>query len=247
MMSVIQDLTPTVALAPDVDRLADDLVRRVGDATLLVGVAGSVGVGKSTFATQLAARLKPHVSAVQQIVSTDGFLLPNAVLEPRGLIERKGFPESYDHDRLVAFLDRAQAGRWPIEVPSYSHEVFDVGPSRWIDRADVVIVEGINVLQDPFESLLDVSIYLDTSEEIVRGWFVDRMHSLVHKAGEHPGGFYDRFVDWPFDRLTTFAEHVWDTINLPNLRDHIAPSRTNADWIVRFDQQHTVVEVTNHA
>ena len=233
-------------MAEKLDPLLEVLATRTGKQTLLVGVGGSVGVGKTVFASQLVERLNalaPTFAPAAQIVSTDGFLLPNSVLEPRGLIERKGFPESYDRDGLTTFVERVRSGSWPINVPRYSHETFDVGAGASLDRSAVMVLEGINALQEPLGPRLDVAIYLHADEPIVRRWFIDRMLRLIATATEHPGGFYDRFVEWPLDRQAAFAEQVWEGVNLPNLREHIAPSRNNAHWVVEFDAHHNVVEV----
>jgi type I pantothenate kinase len=205
-----------------------------GTQTLLIGVAGSVGVGKTTFAAALAKQLGG------QTISTDGFLMTNVELESRGLIDRKGFPESYDHAAIRTFISALRNENWPVSVPLYSHELFDVVPGFELEQSAVVIAEGINALQLPLRDSLDVAIYLHTEERIVEQWFVDRMLQFIVDAETNPGGFYDRFVAWDVERRTNFASHVWDTINLRNLRDHIAPTAINADWIVEFDADHRI-------
>jgi type I pantothenate kinase len=205
--------------------------------TLLIGVAGSVGVGKTTFAAGLAQKLGG------QTISTDGFLLANVELEARGLIDRKGFPESYDHVAINTFISALRNHDWPVSVPMYSHELFDVVPGFELNRSSVVIAEGINALQSPLRDSLDVAIYLHTEEHIVEQWFVDRMLRFIVDAETKPGGFYDRFVAWDVNRRTDFARHVWCTINLPNLCDHIAPSAANADWVIEFDADHRIEQV----
>jgi type I pantothenate kinase len=205
--------------------------------TLLIGVAGSVGVGKTTFASSLAQQLGA------QTISTDGFLLPNRELEARGLIDRKGFPESYDHEAIRGFISALRNSQWPVTVPMYSHELFDVVAGLGLEQSTVVIAEGINALQRPLQESLDVAIYLHTDEQIVEQWFVERMLRFIVDAETKPGGFYDRFVAWDVGRRTDFARHVWHTINLPNLRDHIAPTVAKADWIVEFDAEHQVRQI----
>jgi type I pantothenate kinase len=205
--------------------------------TLLIGVAGSVGVGKTTFAAALAQQLRA------QTISTDGFLLANVELEARGFIDRKGFPESYDHSAIRAFVRALGNNEWPVSIPLYSHELFDVVPGFELEQSAVVVAEGINALQSPLRDSLDVAIYLHTEEHIVAQWFVDRMLRFIVDAETKPGGFYDRFVAWDIDRRTDFARHVWDTINLPNLRNHIAPTAATADWVIEFDADHRIERV----
>jgi type I pantothenate kinase len=202
--------------------------------TLLVGVAGSVGVGKTTFAASLAQELRART------ISTDGFLLSNSELEARGLIDRKGFPESYNHEAFYTFISALHKNQWPIDIPLYSHELFDVVAGFKLEQSSVVIAEGINALQSPLQESLDVAIYLHADERIIEDWFVARMHRFIVDAETKPGGFYDRFVAWDVDRRTDFARQVWDTINLPNLRNHIAPSAVKADWVVEFDAGHAI-------
>ncbi len=208
-----------------------------GGQTLLVGVAGSVGVGKTTFAAALAQQLGA------QTISTDGFLLANVELEARGLIDRKGFPESYDHAAVRTFVHALRSNAWPVRVPLYSHELFDVVPGYELKQSAVVIAEGINALQSPLQESLDAGIYLHTREHVVEQWFVDRMLRFIVDAETKPGGFYDRFVAWDVDRRADFARHVWDTINLPNLRAHIAPTAGQADWVIEFDADHRIERV----
>src|SRR5262245_58019434 len=178
----------------------------------VIGVAGSVAVGKSTTARVLQALLArwPHMPKVD-LVTTDGFLYPNAVLEREGLMERKGFPESYDLQALLRFLADVKAGRRPARAPVYSHLVYDVIPNEWveIDRPDILIVEGLNVLQAgrpprdgkaiPFVSdFFDFSVYLDASEDVLACWYVDRFLTLRGTAFRHPKSYFHRY-----SKLTT--------------------------------------------
>jgi type I pantothenate kinase len=220
----------------------DPLVNSVRTAsnatgTLLIGVAGSVGVGKTTFAETFASVLSA------QTISTDGFLYPNAALEAQGLLDQKGFPESYDHRAIRSFVRALRTDDWPINVPKYSHELFDIVDDRQLEQSKIVIAEGINALQPPLRASLDVGIYLHAEEAVIAQWFVDRMLRFIDDAASTPGGFYDRFVSWDLERRTSFAQHVWDTVNLPNLRNHIAPTAANADWVVEFDAEHRIAKV----
>ena len=211
---------------------------------LLVSVAGSVGVGKTVFATRLSAALNVQQPGRAQTISTDGFLLPNITLDARGLLDRKGFPETYDHDAIHTFIRTLRNGTWPVPASKYSHELFDIVEGSPLEPTDIVIVEGINALQTPFAESVEVRIYLDTHESIVKEWFVARLLQFIVDAETTPGGYYDRFVGYSPDERDLFARHVWDAINLPNLREHIAPSRADADWVVEFDAHHRIVELT---
>ncbi|HEX2536852.1 MAG TPA: type I pantothenate kinase, partial [Pseudolabrys sp.] len=174
----------------------------------VIGVAGSVAVGKSTSARVLQALLArwPHVPKVD-IVTTDGFLYPNAVLAREGLMEKKGFPESYDLPALLRFLTDVKAGRRPARAPIYSHLIYDVIPNQWVevDRPDILIVEGLNVLQTgrlpkdgkaiPFVSdFFDFSVYLDADEDVLKGWYVDRFLTLRGTAFRDPKSYFHRYA-----------------------------------------------------
>jgi type I pantothenate kinase len=218
---------------------------RANSQTLLIGVAGSVGVGKTTFAENLAGLLglggPGTVGPLDaQTISTDGFLRTNKDLDAHGLLDRKGFPESYDHASVLHFTRALREESWPLCVPRYSHQTFDIVEGSTIDHSSILIVEGINALQSPLREAVDVGIYLHAEHEVVSQWFVERMLRFIDDAKRAPGGFYDRFVDWTIDRQAAFAQHVWDTINLPNLKDHIEPTAAQADWVVEFDVDHSV-------
>ena len=228
-------------------RRAGGLAGRQG-STLVVGVTGSVGVGKTTTAALLADLLRDGPWALDvAVVSTDGFLFPNAVLDGRGLLDRKGFPESYDTTAMVRFLAEVRAGRSGA-VPVYSHRVYDIvpGEAQEVAGVDVVVLEGINVLQVTpgtdvlLSDLLDVGIYLDADEADVRQWFSDRLVELLRAGADDAGSFYHRWSGMSAGQMTAFADNVWSGINLPNLRDHIAPSRFRADLIVGKGPDHRV-------
>jgi type I pantothenate kinase len=239
---------PPELLSPLLNEVRDAAHAKPDSQTLLLGVAGSVGVGKTTFAGNLAGLLSPGV--VQglpldaQTISTDGFLRTNEDLDAHGLLDRKGFPESYDHGSVLRFTRALRDQSWPIRVPRYSHQTFDIVEGSTIDHSSILIAEGINALQSPLREAVDVGIYLHAEHEVVSRWFVDRMLRFIDDAKRAPGGFYDRFVDWTIDRQAAFAQHVWDTINLPNLKDHIEPTAAQADWIVEFNADHTIVRIT---
>jgi type I pantothenate kinase len=223
----------------------------------IIGVAGSVAVGKSTTARVLQALLArwPNVPKVD-LVTTDGFLYPNAVLEREGLMEKKGFPESYDLPMLLRFLTDVKAGRRPVRAPVYSHLVYDVLPNHWIevDRPDILIVEGLNVLQAgrapkdgkaiPFVSdFFDFSVYLDADEEVLLNWYVNRFLTLRETAFRDPKSFFHRYSQLNDSQAVETATGIWNRINLVNLRENILPTRRRADLILKKSESHLVDEV----
>ena len=223
----------------------------------IIGVAGSVAVGKSTTARVLQALLArwPNVPKVE-IVTTDGFLYPNAVLDREGLMEKKGFPESYDLPALLRFLSDVKAGRRPVRAPIYSHLVYDVMPNQWVevDRPDILIVEGLNVLQTgrlpkegkaiPFVSdFFDFSIYLDADEDVLFGWYVDRFLTLRGTAFRDPKSYFHRYSAFSDQEARDTASSIWNKINLVNLHDNILPTRQRADLILKKSETHRVEEV----
>ena len=223
----------------------------------IIGVAGSVAVGKSTTARVMQALLArwPNTPKVD-LVTTDGFLYPNAVLEREGLMERKGFPDSYDLPALLRFLTDVKADRRPARAPIYSHLVYDVVPNEWheVDRPDILIVEGLNVLQTgrlprdgeaiPFVSdFFDFSVYLDASEEVLRAWYVDRFLALRSTSFADPKSYFHRYANISDDEAMKVATSIWSRINLANLHDNILPTRQRADLILRKGESHLVEEV----
>ncbi len=223
----------------------------------VIGVAGSVAVGKSTTARVLKALLArwPNTPKVE-LVTTDGFLHPNAVLERLGLMDRKGFPESYDLPALLRFLSDIKAGRRPARAPIYSHLTYDVLPDQWVEIAhpDILIVEGLNVLQTgrppkdgkdiPFVSdFFDFSVYLDADERVLQTWYVDRFLSLRHTAFRDPKSYFRRYGTLSDEEAIATATSIWTRINLVNLRENILPTRRRAHLILSKDATHAVTEV----
>ena len=223
----------------------------------IIGVAGSVAVGKSTTARVLQALLArwPNVPKVD-LVTTDGFLYPNAILAREGLMERKGFPESYDLSALLRFLSDIKAGRRPARAPVYSHLIYDVMPNQWIevDRPDILIVEGLNVLQTgappkdgkaiPYVSdFFDFSIYLDADEDVLRAWYVDRFLTLRGTAFRDPKSYFHRYATLSDEEAVETAVTIWTRINLLNLNENILPTRQRADLILKKVESHLVEEV----
>src|SRR6266567_2494690 len=224
----------------------------------IIGVGGSVAVGKSTTARVLQALLArwPNVPKVD-LITTDGFLLPNAVLEREALMEKKGFPESYDLPALLRFLTEVKAGQRPARAPVYSHLVYDVVPSESIeiDHPDILIVEGLNVFQVgrpprdgkaiPFVSdFFDFSVYLDADEDVLRHWYVDRFLMLRGTAFRDPKSYFHRYSRLTDAEAVETATSIWTRINLLNLRENILPTRRRAHLILTKDASHTVTEVS---
>jgi type I pantothenate kinase len=223
----------------------------------IIGVAGSVAVGKSTTARVLKALFArwPNTPRVD-LVTTDGFLYPNAVLEREGLMERKGFPESYDLPALLRFLNEVKAGRHPVRAPIYSHLVYDVKPNEWVtvDQPDILIVEGLNVLQTgrppkdgkavPYVSdFFDFSIYLDADEDVLLRWYVDRFLALRGTAFSDPQSYFHRYSKLSDEEAVKTASSIWSRINLANLHENILPTRQRADLILTKSGSHLIEEV----
>jgi type I pantothenate kinase len=223
----------------------------------IIGVAGSVAVGKSTTARVLKALFArwPNTPRVD-LVTTDGFLYPNAVLEREGLMERKGFPESYDLPALLRFLNEVKAGRHPVRAPIYSHLVYDVKPNEWVtvDQPDILIVEGLNVLQTgrppkdgkaiPYVSdFFDFSIYLDADDDVLLRWYVDRFLALRGTAFSDPQSYFHRYSKLSDDDAVKTASAIWSRINLVNLHENILPTRQRADLILTKSGSHLIEQV----
>jgi type I pantothenate kinase len=223
----------------------------------IIGIGGSVAVGKSTTARVLQALLArwPNVPKVD-LVTTEGFLYPNAILEREKLMDRKGFPESYDLQALLRFLTDVKAGRRPTRAPIYSHLVYDVIPNHWveIDRPDILIVEGLNVLQAgrlpkdgeviPFVSdFFDFSVYLDADEDVLKAWYVSRFLTLRGTAFSDPKSYFHRYSKLTDEEAVETATDIWTRINLVNLHENIVPTRRRADLILKKGESHGVDEV----
>jgi len=219
----------------------------------VVGVAGSVAVGKSTIARLLRELMSrwPGTPRVE-LVTTDGFLYPNAELERRGLMARKGFPESYDRREMVRFLSEVKSGAAEVRAPFYSHMRYDIIPDAYVTvrRPDVVIVEGLNVLAPPpaphdvaVSDLFDFSIYVDADVEHIESWFVDRFLALRQSAFSNPNSFFNVFADISDEEAVSRALGFWRDINLPNLRENVEPTRHRAKLVLNKAADHAVESV----
>lgn len=208
--------------------------------TQVLAIAGPVAVGKSTIAETIADRLRGDGSTVE-ILTTDGFLWPNTVLEARGLVDRKGYPDTYDLDRLETLITAARDGHQSLSAPVYSHQRYDVlDEPETFDRPDVLVIEGVVALQRPFA---DLGIYVDAAVEDIENWYVARFHDLVREAADDPASFYAGFIGLDAEAISDLARAVWEAVNLPNLVDHIAPSAAQADVIIQKSSDHAVRSV----
>jgi len=222
----------------------------------IIGIAGSVAVGKSTFARilqALLARWPDHPKV--DLVTTDGFLYPNKVLDDRGLMNRKGFPESYDTRRLLQFLRDLKSGMPTVSAPVYSHVVYDIVDGETIDvsQPDIVILEGLNVLQigRPTEGAtefvsdyFDFSIYIDADERFIEEWYVQRFMRLRDTVFQNPASFFRHFADLSAEEAIQTAQFIWRDINGKNLRENIAPTKWRAALLLRKAADHRVEEVS---
>ena len=218
----------------------------------IIGVAGSVAVGKSTLARLLQTLLSrwPEHPRVE-LITTDGFLFPNAELEARGIMDRKGFPESYDTRQLLDFLRAVKSGEPEVTAPIYSHVIYDVLPDRHeiVHQPDILILEGLNVLQvdshaNEFVSdYFDFSIYLDAEESLIESWFIERFHALRRTVFQDPQSFFKHFADLTDEQATALAAQIWESINGRNLRENIAPTKGRASLIIEKGADHRVTDV----
>ena len=223
----------------------------------IIGIAGSAAVGKSTTARVLQALLarwspRPKVD----LVTTDGFLHPKAVLEREGLMQKKGFPESYDRARLLSFLSDIKAGRSPVRAPVYSHLTYDIVPNQWqeVDQPDILIVEGVNVLQTAplphhgkavpvVSDFFDFSVYIDADVSVMRDWYVKRFLTFRDTAFHDPRSYFHRYSLLSDDEAIATAMAIWERTNLANLEENILPTRPRATLILTKGADHVIETV----
>ena len=229
-----------------------------GKMPFIIGIAGSVAVGKSTTARLLKALLaRWPASPKVDLITTDGFLYPNARLEWEGIMRRKGFPESYDVGALLHFLTDIKAGKRSVKAPIYSHVHYDIMPDQFavVDRPDILILEGLNILQSgypprggkaiPFVSdFLDFSVYIDADEEVLHRWYMERFSRLRKTAFQDPGSYFHKYTAMTDEEARAKAENLWSEINLINLQRNILPTRQRADLILRKGADHTIETVS---
>ena len=244
-----------VAATQDLHRATDTFLGSLAaKVPFVIGIAGSVAVGKSTTSRILQALLSrwpdhPEVT----LVTTDGFLYPNAELERRGLLERKGFPESYDTAALVRFVGQVKSGVPEVHAPAYSHLRYDVLPDEHVvvRQPDILIVEGLNVLQTGttrddrvfVSDFFDFSIYVDAEEADVKRWYVQRFRRLRDTAFRDPRSYFSRYAELDDDQADETASQIWERINGRNLVENIVPTRSRADLILRKGSEHAVERV----
>ena len=225
---------------------------RAETTPFVIGVAGSVAVGKSTVARLLRELLARWDDTPKvELVPTDGFLLPNAELERRGILDRKGFPESYDRRGLLRFVSAVKSGAEEVRAPFYSHEQYDIVPNADIvvRRPDILIVEGLNVLQSPKQNalalsdLFDFSVYVDARTQDIAEWYVRRFQRLQTAAFASPASYFHRFADLGPEEARATALQYWSSINEPNLRENILPTRSRATLVLKKGADHAVSTV----
>jgi type I pantothenate kinase len=223
----------------------------------VIGIGGSVAVGKSTVARLLVELLARWSDTPRvQLLPTDGFLYPNKELERRGLMMRKGFPESYDRHALLRFLAQVKSGTARVEAPSYSHLRYDIqdGQSTVVTQPDILIVEGLNVLQAAqttprastalvVSDFFDFSIYIDAEETDIRDWYLERFLTLRQTAFTNPESYFHRYASLSVAEAVQYASAIWDQVNSPNLAQNIAPTRVRASLILRKGRDHLVERV----
>lgn len=227
--------------------LKDTLIKK----PFIIGVSGSVAVGKSTTSRLLQlllSRIFPNKKV--ELVTTDGFLFPNSVLREKNILNRKGFPESYDMPKLINFLDTIKNGG-SVAIPNYSHEIYDIIPDQFqtITNPDYLIVEGINVFQNPINERLyisdyfDFSIYIDAQVEHIEQWYLERFKKLLDIAQQDHHNYYYRFTQLPLDKAMSIAHNTWEKVNLLNLKNYIEPTRNRAEIILHKAEDHKIDQI----
>lgn len=227
------------------------LQKKVTNSPFIIGISGSVAVGKSTTSRLLQILLSRSLqSARVEMVTTDGFLYPNAVLKEKDILHRKGFPESYHMELLLEFLSNMKEGK-DFAIPIYSHEIYDIVPDRLetISAPDILIVEGINVFQSPknhnlyISDYFDVAIYVDAEVAHIEDWYLNRFQTLLELAKQDPSNYYHRFTHMPKEEVLELAHNTWTNINLVNLKHYIEPTRHRADIILHKGESHQIDKI----
>ena len=236
-------------------RLQDDQASFLGikphKVPFILGIAGSVAVGKSTTARLLKSLLSEvYPNKKVQLITTDGFIFPNAVLKKKGIMSRKGFPESYDMERLIQTLNEIKSGK-DVKIPLYSHQVYDIVPGEFetIAQPDILIVEGINTLQLPanqqiyVSDFFDFSIFVDADPTLIETWYLERFESLLDTAFLDPKNYYYQFAIGDREKALQMSRSVWKNVNLKNLEEFILPTRGRADIILHKQENHLIDQI----
>lgn len=215
----------------------------------VIGISGSVAVGKSTTARLIQLLLVNNFPQLKvQLLTTDGFLYPNKILKEKNILNRKGFPESYNMESLLNFLTDLKILNGPLKIPKYSHAIYDIVPNEFetIDKPDILILEGINVLQLPpnqriyISDFFDWSIYVDAEESSIKLWFLQRFKLLLKEAEQDPNNFYYKYSQMNQEEALLFANDVWEEINSKNLNEFILPTRDRSDFIIHKTNDHYI-------
>lgn len=227
------------------------LQKDVGKRPFIIGISGSVAVGKSTTSRLLQLLLtRTYKDSRVELVTTDGFLYPNATLIARNILDKKGFPESYNMELLINFLDAMKNGA-DASIPVYSHEIYDIVPDKLqtLSAPDFLIVEGINVFQNPQNERLymsdyfDFSIYIDADSKYIENWYLERFQALLALAEKDTSNYYHKFTKWSAEEALAFSKNIWKTINLVNLEKYIEPTRNRAELILHKSRNHKIDEI----
>ena len=228
------------------------LHRDLKPAPFIIGISGSVAVGKSTTARLLQLLLsRTYPELKVHLMTTDGFIYPNAELKRRNLMSRKGFPESYDMALLTDFLKDVLSGKDDIVYPLYSQELSDIVPGKYghVQNPDILIIEGINTLQLPrggqvvTSDYFDFSLYIDAEENIIEKWYMQRFYKVMDMNKNNPDNYYYELANAPREEATKFAEETWQMINLVNLREYIAPTKQRASLILHKTTGHLIDQI----
>ena len=225
----------------------------VPPAPFIIGVAGSVAVGKSTTARLLQMMLSRTFKRRNvQLITTDGFLYPTAELKSKGILDKKGFPESYDMEHLLSFLNSVKNGKENLAIPKYSHEVYDIIPDDYeiIPQPDILIVEGINVLQLPanqqiyISDFFDFSVFVDAEASLIESWYLERFEALLDLAKDDKSNYYYEYANGPREDALAFARDVWKNVNLKNLEEFILPTKNRADVVLHKTNNHAIDKIS---
>tara|TARA_B100002052_G_scaffold223937_1_gene206038 strand:- start:103 stop:996 length:894 start_codon:yes stop_codon:yes gene_type:complete len=241
--------------APIIQKLLSGHTRSLNARTgtlqpLLIGITGSVSVGKSTISNIIKKLVtSPPINLSAQVISTDNFLFPNSQLQKNQILHRKGFPESFDHAAIIEFLSEISKGKPNSIIPIYSHETYDIDGTSRYEVTDLIIIEGVNILQNPIEKndrgpsireFLDFSIFIDADESEIAQWYEDRFLKYCSLAEDNTKSFFSQFKNLNMEERKKLASEIWKSVNKPNLDSYIYPSKEYADLIIKKGNDHSV-------